>query len=157
MSVGRNEEFQSRSNMPLKETTAENDYILDVYRSSVEMSPYLVAVAVHNYKGVESETGEDWRHTVWASEEDVASGKADYAAMVGPAVLRFYEEHFGVKYPLPKMDLMYEPMKGGAMENWGLVLFTPRLLLLDPDTATEEDTWTVLSLLTHELAHQVKL
>ena len=52
MSVGRNEDFQSRSNMPLKETTVELEYILDVYRSSVEMSPYLVAVAVHNYKGV---------------------------------------------------------------------------------------------------------
>ena len=60
-------------------------------------------------------------------------------------------------YPLPKLDLMYEARKGMAMENWGLVLFSPRTLLLDPDTATEEDTWTVLSLLTHELAHQVKL
>ena len=61
-----------------------------------------------------------------------------------------------MEYPLPKLDLMHEARKGMAMENWGLVLFTPRLLLLDPDTATEEDTWTVLSLLTHELAHQVK-
>ena len=62
-----------------------------------------------------------------------------------------------MEYPLPKLDLMYEARKGMAMENWGLVLFSPRTLLLDPDTATEEDTWTVLSLLTHELAHQVKL
>ena len=154
MSVGRSEEFQSRSNMPLKETTAEPEYILDVYRSSVEMSPYLVAVAVHNYKGVESETGEDWRHTVWASEEDVASGKADYAAMVGPAVLRFYEEHFGVKYPLPKMDLMYEPHKGGAMENWGLILFDERALLIDPESTDDDFRFQVLSIIAHEVAHQ---
>ena len=140
--------------MPLKETTVEPEYILDVYRSSVEMSPYLVAVAVHNYKGVESETGEDWRHTVWASEEDVASGKADYAVMVGPAVLRFYEEHFGVKYPLPKMDLMYEPHKGGAMENWGLILFDERALLIDPESTDDDFRFQVLSIIAHEVAHQ---
>ena len=31
-----------------------------------------------------------------------------------------------MEYPLPKLDLMYEARKGMAMENWGLVLFTPR-------------------------------
>ena len=72
-------------------------------------------------------------------------------------VFSWYASYWRVEYPLPKLDLMHEARKGMAMENWGLVLFTPRTLLLDTDTATEEDTWTVLSLLTHELAHQVKL
>ena len=154
VSVGRNEAFQSRSNMPLKETTRPEgaDYVLDVYSSSVEMSPYLVAVAVHNYKGLES--GGEPLHTVWASEEDVASGKADYAAMVGPSVLGFYEEHFGVKYPLPKMDLMYEPHKGGAMENWGLILFDERALLIDPESTDDDFRFQVLSIIAHEVAHQ---
>ena len=154
MSVGRNEAFQSRSNMPLKETTHPEgtDYVFDVYSSSVEMSPYLVAVAVHNYKGLES--GGEPLHTVWASEEDVASGKADYAAMVGPSVLSFYEEHFGVKYPLPKMDLMYEPHKGGAMENWGLILFDERALLIEPDSTDDDFRFQVLNIIAHEVAHQ---
>jgi len=140
--------------MPLKETTRPEgaDYVLDVYSSSVEMSPYLVAVAVHNYKGLES--GGEPLHTVWASEEDVASGKADYAAMVGPSVLSFCEEHFGVKYPLPKMDLMYEPHKGGAMENWGLILFDERALLIDPESTDDDFRFQVLSIIAHEVAHQ---
>ena len=140
--------------MPLKETTHPDgtDIVLDVYSSSVEMSPYLVAVAVHNYKGLES--GGEPFHTVWAPEEDVASGKADYAAMVGPAVLSFYEEHFGVKYPLPKMDLMYEPHKGGAMENWGLILFDERALLIDPESTDDDYRFQVLSIIAHEVAHQ---
>ena len=53
---------------------------------------------------------------VWAPADDIAAGRADYATMVGPAILDYYEEYFGVKYPLPKMDLMLEPHKGGAME-----------------------------------------
>ena len=53
---------------------------------------------------------------VWAPKEDVEAGKADYASVVGPAVIKFYEETFNALYPLPKMDLMYEPHKGGAME-----------------------------------------
>ena len=58
-------------------------------------------------------------------------------------------------YPLPKLDLMYEARKGMAMENWGLVLFAPRTLLLDPATATEEETWLVVNVIAHELSHQV--
>ena len=67
----------------------------------------------------------------------------------------YYASYWRVGYPLPKMDLMYEAKKGGAMENWGLVLFAPRTLLLDPATATEEDTWRVVNVIAHELSHQV--
>lgn len=38
--------------------------------------------------------------------------------------LPFYGEYFGIKYPLPKVDLLAVPnMCGGAMENWGLITF----------------------------------
>ena len=54
------------------------------------------------------------------------------------------------------MDLMYEAKKGGAMENWGLVLFAPRTIMLDAD-ADDEARWLVINVISHELAHQVKL
>ena len=102
--------------------------------------------------------------------------------IVTAPVFSYYASYWRVGYPLPKMDLMYEARKvmlmmmmmmmmtlmmimltmmmvillqGGAMENWGLVLFAPRTLLLDPATATEEETWLVVNVIAHELSHQV--
>src|SRR5260370_31878275 len=35
-------------------------------------------------------------------------------------LLRYFNDYFGVKYPLPKLDLIAVPGGfGGAMENWG--------------------------------------
>jgi aminopeptidase N len=36
-------------------------------------------------------------------------------------LLQFYNQYFGVPYPLPKLDMIAAPGAGGfsAMENWG--------------------------------------
>ena len=41
-----------------------------------------------------------------------------------------------------------------AMENWGLILFAPRTLMLDAD-ASDSERWLVINVVAHELAHQV--
>ena len=151
VSVRRTEEYHARSNMPLIKTeeAPEAGYVVDTFAVSSRMSSYLVAVAVTNYESVS--TGDNV--TIWASPEDVQAGKADFSSEMAPEIMRYYAEYFSVKYPLPKMDLMYEPKKGGAMENWGLVLFGPRTLLLNAD-ADVEDRWLVINVVAHELAHQ---
>jgi len=155
MMVERSHEFISHSNMPLNRTIPLTDSVdLDVYISSVKMSPYLIAVAIHNYKAKDGDILEGEPITkVWASNEDIEAGRGDYAAVVGPLIIKFYGDYFGVRYPLPKMDLMVEPHKGGAMENWGLILFSEGALLVDPDT-TPEDRFGVCTVIAHELAHQ---
>ena len=41
-----------------------------------------------------------------------------------PNFLRYYNDYFGVRYPLPKLDLIAVPGGfGGAMENWGGITF----------------------------------
>jgi aminopeptidase N len=40
----------------------------------------------------------------------------------GIRVLEFYEDYYGIEFPLPKQDMMAFPdFAAGAMENWGLV------------------------------------
>ena len=34
---------------------------------------------------------------VWAPSEDVEAGRADYAALVGPPLIKFYEDTYGIK------------------------------------------------------------
>lgn len=59
---------------------------------------------------------------VWARPE--AIDQSEFAKRVGPRFLAFYEQFFGVKYPLPKQDLLAIPdFKIGAMENWGIITF----------------------------------
>ena len=34
---------------------------------------------------------------VWAPSKDVDAGRADYAALVGPPLIKFYEDTYGIK------------------------------------------------------------
>ena len=98
--------------------------------------------------------------TVWADEQEVETGLASYALDIGRRVLQYYGETFGLPYShsntqaqggaarpepqvstaqiipwsMPKMDMVSVPGKGGAMENWGLVLYGPDTLLYNKAT-----------------------
>lgn len=43
----------------------------------------------------------------------------------------FYEGYTGVALPLQKLDFMAIPGRGGAAENWGLLQFDERRLLVN--------------------------
>ena len=92
--------------------------------------------------------------TVWATQEFIDAGYADYASLVGPDVINFLENLYGVKYSLPKMDMVNVPNFGGAMENWGLVLYEFDYLLYDQENPDEEKRWNVIETIAHELSHQ---
>ncbi len=70
-------------------------------------------------------------------------------------LLGFYNDYFGTKYPLPKLDLIAVPGGfGGAMENWGGITFFESRLLFDPATSADSARRGIFSILAHEMAHQ---
>jgi aminopeptidase N len=70
-------------------------------------------------------------------------------------LLDFYNDYFGTKYPLPKLDLIAVPGGfGGAMENWGGITFFESRLLFDPSTSADSRQRGIFSILAHEMAHQ---
>jgi aminopeptidase N len=85
-----------------------------------------------------------------------AQEKAKYALSAAAEILRYYNDYFGVKYPLPKLDLVAAPGAGGfgAMENWGAILYFENALLVDPQLSTEHDKQYVYLVIAHEMAHQ---
>jgi aminopeptidase N len=70
-------------------------------------------------------------------------------------LLRYFNDYFGVKYPLPKLDLIAVPGGfGGAMENWGGITFFESRLLFDPASNAATARRGIFSILAHEMAHQ---
>ena len=77
-----------------------------------------------------------------------------YALATAEQLLRFYNDYFGRKYPLPKLDLVAAPGDvSGSMENWGAILFSQSNVLVDPRLSSAGDQQDVYRIIAHEMAH----
>ncbi len=66
----------------------------------------------------------------------------------------FLEDHFGTKYPLPKLDLIAVPdFAFGAMENWGAMTFRENLLLVYPGITSRKARQSLFITIAHEIVH----
>ncbi len=87
----------------------------------------------------------------------VRRGETDkglYAITAAKQLLRYYNDYFGRKYPLPKLDLVAAPGDvAGSMENWGAILFSQTHIVYDPKLSSAEDQQLVYSVIAHEMAH----
>lgn len=86
----------------------------DHFQETPPVSSYLVAFFVGDFHAIKTQT-----IGVYARKSYVS--QAEYIANKSPMLLRAMEEFTGVKYSLPKLDLLAIPdFAAGAMENWGL-------------------------------------
>ncbi|MYM34689.1 M1 family peptidase [Duganella sp. FT94W] len=86
-----------------------------------------------------------------------ALSQAQFALDSSRAVLKEYNDYFGVKYPLPKLDNIAAPGRSqffSAMENWGAIFTFENSILLDPRVATQSDKEVSFLVAAHEMAHQ---
>ncbi|XP_023338813.1 puromycin-sensitive aminopeptidase-like protein [Eurytemora carolleeae] len=141
------------SNMPsLGTVDVDEDWKREIFQTTVPMSTYLIAFSISDFIGISS--NDDRFLTVWSDRQDIEKGLGNYSADLGMQALELYENLFNSFYPLPKMDMVSVPGKGGAMENWGLVLYSPDTILYDQEEADLERHWRVTEVVLHELAHQ---
>ncbi|XP_019622952.1 PREDICTED: aminopeptidase Ey-like isoform X1 [Branchiostoma belcheri] len=151
-------EYTALSNMPIRQSEMRQDgWTADHFDTTVRMSSYLVAFVISNFTYRENVTGLHGNITlkVWARPDAVANGEVDYAIAVASKVLTYYEEYFGIPFPLPKLDMAAIPdFPFGAMENWGLITYRETALLYDPAVSTEANKQRVAVVVAHELGHQ---
>lgn len=70
-------------------------------------------------------------------------------------LLRYYNNYFGVPYPLAKLDQIAIPGGfNGAMENWGGIVYNEATLLYDPKKSPEDTKKLTFEVNAHEVAHQ---
>lgn len=127
---------------------------LDRFATSVTMSTYLVAFVVCDF-GSKSAYTEKSRIKVSIYAPEELLNQTDFALEVAKNVLEFYEEYYGIKYPMNKSDHIAIPdFSAGAMENWGLVTYLMRSLLYNAEESSAGDQQWVAVVVAHELAHQ---
>jgi aminopeptidase N len=83
--------------------------------------------------------------------------QARFALDSSKAVLREFNDYFGVPYPLAKLDNIAAPGRSqffGAMENWGAIFSFENVILLDPAIANVADKQRAFGVAAHEMAHQ---
>ncbi len=69
--------------------------------------------------------------------------------------LHYYDTYFGVKYPMPKLDMVAIPdFEAGAMENFGCITYRETDFLVDASHATLDQRKRVAVVVAHEMAHQ---
>ncbi|KAK4473952.1 hypothetical protein MN116_003273 [Schistosoma mekongi] len=146
--------FRSLSNMNLeKSEILFDEWRLDTYNSTVKMSTYLLAFVISQFSSIQKIDSKGRNFTVWARPERIHS--AGYALEIGMKLLTYFEDYFGIPYPLPKMDMVALSLFSvDGMESWGLVLYKESALLWNPETDLEYKKLRMIMTISHELAHQ---
>ena len=143
------------SNMPIASSTPAGTGLVRVqFRTTPRMSSYLLFFALGDFERVAQKVnGVEVGVVVKRGDAD----QARYALDAAVHLLPYYEQYFGVRYPLPKLDLIAGPGTSeffGAMENWGAIFFFESDLLIHPRISTEGDRRNVFIVVAHEMAHQ---
>lgn len=141
------------ANTPIKKQTADKGIVVTVFETTPLMSTYLLAFVTGELSYLESHTKRGVAVRTYATPDKVSDTK--FALDVGVKILEFYEEYFGIDYPLEKCDMVALPdFASGAMENWGLITYREHALLVNPEHTTLSSKQWVAMVVAHELAHQ---
>lgn len=117
------------------------------------MSTYLVAFVVCDFEVVSKISQKNVNVSVIAAKDKIQ--QADFALQSATKLMDFYDDFFGVAYPLQKQDLIAIPEFGaGAMENWGLITYRETSLLYSAEETSAKAKQWIAIVVAHELAHQ---
>ena len=141
-------------NMPVKFQKENGDSLTTTFEKTPRMSSYLLAFVIGELHKKTARTKSGVEVNVWATPAQ-NENTLDFALDIATRSIDFYDEYFGVKYPLPKSDHVALPdFSSGAMENWGLITYRESCLLADPELTPESSRRFIATVIAHELSHQ---
>jgi aminopeptidase N len=141
------------SNMPvgIERTLADGSREV-AFGATPPMASYLVVLCVGEFEVLRDEI-DGVQLAIYTTEGK--RERARYAMESTKRIVHFYNDYFGVNYPLPKLDQIAVPGGfSGAMENWGGIVYNESTLLFDPATSSQGTKEEVFATVAHEIAHQ---
>jgi len=128
------------------------------FQQTPRMSTYLVALVMGKFDSVSATTFSKTYNNRITTTVYTVPGKAEQGVFcldTAARCLDFYQDEFGIPYPLTKSDLLALPDFGaGAMENWGCVTYREAKILVQPGSTSESMKRGIARTVCHELAHQ---
>ena len=145
------ENWLAISNMPVESETKIDKGREVRFGTTPPMASYLNVFVAGELDSVEIQSGGVQIRVI------TTKGKTEWGryTLEGSAkILQYYNDYFGVPYPLPKLDQIAVPGGfGGAMENWGGITYFESVLLFDPEKSSDNTKHDIFAVIAHEMAH----
>ena len=122
------------------------------FATTPKMSTYLVAFLVGDFKCT---TGKADGVPIRGCATPDKFEMTKFAVESAEYILPYYNRYFGIKYPMPKLDMVALPdFEAGAMENFGCITYRETDMLVDAKTGAIPAKKRVAIVVAHEMAHQ---
>ncbi|XP_026672067.1 aminopeptidase N-like, partial [Ceratina calcarata] len=156
ISLTHNKTFQAISNTDVLKKEEKDGMMITTFKETPLMSTYLVAFVICDYRFKEDKVG-NFTYRVWTKES--AINYTDYALKMGRKILEFMNLYTNISYQTYMPDKLDQVTirnfyPGGAMENWGLLIYSETALLYDEASSPINTKFYVLRLVAHEFSHQ---
>ncbi len=146
------ENWMAVSNMPITSETKVSHGREVAFAPTPAMASYLNVFCAGEFDAIQDEV-EGVKLRIITTKGKAETGR--YALESTKQILQYYNDYFGIAYPLPKLDQLAIPGGfGGAMENWGGITYYETALLFDPANSSAATRQRVYEVIAHEVAHQ---
>ncbi len=141
-------------NTPIATQTEQDGKLTTTFEPTPKMSSYLLAFVTGDLIAKTTQTNRGTEVRVLATTAQPVES-LDFALDVSKRSIEFFEDYFGVDYPLAKADHIALPdFSSGAMENWGLITYRERVLLAYPGETAQSTLEQIALVIAHETSHQ---
>ena len=121
------------------------------FATTAKISPYLVALAIGDFECL-SGASDGVPIRICATPDKKTLGAI--ALESAEQILAYLNRYHTIKYPFEKLDVVAVPdFAAGAMENVAAIFYRETDLLADSATASLDTRKTIVSVLSHEMAH----
>ncbi|MET0779224.1 MAG: M1 family aminopeptidase, partial [Candidatus Saccharimonadales bacterium] len=149
---------------PLHETAISNTLpakqiekdgkLVTTFHQTPRMSTYLLNFVYGDMQSRETKTKDGVEVRVWSTKAHSPSS-LDFSLDIAKRSIEFFNDYYGVPYPLPKCDLIALPdFSAAAMENWGAITFREPFLVVEPSTSSQSSREFTTLVINHEMSHQ---